>query len=183
MNIPPLNERGEDIPELFLHFLKLYAIEFGMVVPEVDPGVYPKLSECDWPGNIRQVENLVIRILLEKPFRILERHVSELTLLKSKSDLRKSEEKSESFSAEKVAGAASHPGLAEYLGFLDGPLEEIPDLQEARQRFEKQFIIEILSQCNGNATVAAKILHISRRHLGTLLARYELNPLDLRKKK
>ena len=64
IKLKPLRERKEDIPELFDFFLKKYANEFGIESPTISDSVYKLLLEYDWPGNIRQLQNVVQRLLL-----------------------------------------------------------------------------------------------------------------------
>lgn len=59
IKIPPLRERKEDIPALLNHFLKRYAERFKKDIPEVSPSELNKLIQYDWPGNIRQFQNVV----------------------------------------------------------------------------------------------------------------------------
>jgi two-component system response regulator AtoC len=61
INIPPLRERREDIPLLIQHFANKYAGE--VAAPEVAPDAMALLCHYDWPGNVRQLENVVHRAL------------------------------------------------------------------------------------------------------------------------
>lgn len=63
-NIPALRERVDDIVPLAQFFFKKYAEAFKMESPSVDPLVYQKLVTYDFPGNVRELENLVQNILV-----------------------------------------------------------------------------------------------------------------------
>ncbi len=66
IELPSLRERNEDVPILMDHFLSVFAIELGRgEPPEVDPEVYDCLKNYEWPGNIRQLENVVQRLVVE----------------------------------------------------------------------------------------------------------------------
>ncbi|MBN2425209.1 MAG: sigma-54-dependent Fis family transcriptional regulator [Calditrichaceae bacterium] len=67
IHIPPLRERIEDIPVLFRHFLNLQAQILNIPVPDVEPEIYEILKGFSWPGNIRQLHNLVQTLLYPKP--------------------------------------------------------------------------------------------------------------------
>ncbi|HCF71263.1 MAG TPA: sigma-54-dependent Fis family transcriptional regulator, partial [Syntrophomonas sp.] len=62
--IPALRERREDIKLLFNHFVKLFSPKFNRYITEVDSAVLTCLENYDWPGNIRELQNVVERILL-----------------------------------------------------------------------------------------------------------------------
>jgi len=62
--LPPLRERTEDIPLLAWHFIDMYAEEVGREISELDPEMITLLSRCPWPGNIRQLRNVVRTALI-----------------------------------------------------------------------------------------------------------------------
>ena len=64
IEVPSLNDRREDIPELITHFLKLVADESGSTSPEIDQKAIKYLSEIDWSGNIRQLRNTIERLCI-----------------------------------------------------------------------------------------------------------------------
>jgi formate hydrogenlyase transcriptional activator len=59
--VPPLRERKEDIPLLVRHFLTVYAMSSPHAVEEIQKDVMEKLINYDWPGNIREMENIIQR--------------------------------------------------------------------------------------------------------------------------
>ena len=61
---PPLRERQEDIPLLVQHFLKKYGPAFGKKIDSVPTSVMEKLMSYHWPGNIRELENIVERSMI-----------------------------------------------------------------------------------------------------------------------
>jgi DNA-binding NtrC family response regulator len=64
--IPPLRERKDDIPLLAMHFLGKYRRALGRKVNEIDPKAMVYLQHYDWPGNVREMENVMNRIVLIK---------------------------------------------------------------------------------------------------------------------
>jgi transcriptional regulator with PAS, ATPase and Fis domain len=64
LNMPPLRERREDIPELIQHYLERYSREFGKSVRTVSPEAMSVLSSYRWPGNIRELQNVLERAVL-----------------------------------------------------------------------------------------------------------------------
>jgi two-component system, NtrC family, response regulator AtoC len=64
MELPPLQQRNGDIPMLVGYFLEKYGRKYGRVVAPFSNSLLGLLQECRWPGNIRQLENLVHRYVL-----------------------------------------------------------------------------------------------------------------------
>jgi DNA-binding NtrC family response regulator len=64
VELPPLRERKEDIPELVSHFLKRYNSEFGKRLGGIEDAALRALVEYHWPGNIRQLESVIERAVL-----------------------------------------------------------------------------------------------------------------------
>ena len=64
IQLPPLRERREDIPVLAAHFIKLHAKKIGRRIEALNPTVLQQLMRYDWPGNIRELENLIERSVL-----------------------------------------------------------------------------------------------------------------------
>src|SRR5882762_7715080 len=64
INVPPLAERPEDIPELVRHFLARFAAEEGKRVTGISPEALALLCASRWPGNVRQLENAVFRAVV-----------------------------------------------------------------------------------------------------------------------
>lgn len=71
IEIPPLRERSEDIPELTYHFIEKYAKLYGRHSPGITPQALKRLQSMQWPGNIRQLEHTVERALLLGDSRML----------------------------------------------------------------------------------------------------------------
>ncbi len=125
--LPPLRERKEDIPDLVAHFLEEQHVE----PDSMQAKSMSYLVDYDWPGNIRELENVIRRALIMAGERCIE-----------PSDL-----------PPHVRGEANIP--------LPGNEDEILPLDEV----EKQMIHRALNKANGNKTVAAKLLGITRRQL------------------
>ena len=67
VRIPPLRERREDIPELVSHFLTRFAAERRIRTPELSKDAMAALQAHDWPGNVRQLRNIIERTLILAP--------------------------------------------------------------------------------------------------------------------
>ena len=64
INIPPLRERVEDIPELINHFIKIYNSQLGKQITVVDEKTLKTLMDYPWKGNVRELENAVERAMI-----------------------------------------------------------------------------------------------------------------------
>jgi len=64
IRVPPLRERSDDIPLLVDHFLSKYAERLGRKRSDVEKGVYSAFNLYSWPGNIRELENVIERALV-----------------------------------------------------------------------------------------------------------------------
>ncbi|PIS28631.1 MAG: sigma-54-dependent Fis family transcriptional regulator [Candidatus Marinimicrobia bacterium CG08_land_8_20_14_0_20_45_22] len=77
--VPTLQERPEDIPVLADHYLRRYCHGLGRAVPEFEPGVMDVLTDFSWPGNVRQLQNTLQRMI----FLSSEESISKKTVLVS----------------------------------------------------------------------------------------------------
>jgi formate hydrogenlyase transcriptional activator len=79
--IPPLRERVEDIPCLVRHFTSKYADKFNKQIDTIPPAAMDCLMNYSWPGNIRELQNVVERAVILSPGPILDLPVKELMAL------------------------------------------------------------------------------------------------------
>ena len=67
IHVPSLNDRREDIPILVKHFLELLADDHGEAIPKVEKEAMKLICEADWTGNVRELRNVVERLLILTP--------------------------------------------------------------------------------------------------------------------
>jgi len=65
--VDPLRERRSDIPDLVRHFLKTQCLEYGKRPKEIDDEAMQTLVSCDWPGNVKELKNIVERMVISVP--------------------------------------------------------------------------------------------------------------------
>jgi two-component system nitrogen regulation response regulator NtrX len=65
--VPPLRERKEDIPALVEHFLESFAAEYGKKQKKIAPDALRMIEAYDWPGNIRELRNVIERLVIMTP--------------------------------------------------------------------------------------------------------------------
>src|SRR6266542_5082825 len=71
IHLPPLRERGEDLPLLVRHFLRRFSRELGRQVQEVAPEALERLCGYPWPGNIRELKSVLKQALLRASGTVL----------------------------------------------------------------------------------------------------------------
>lgn len=140
IEVPPLRERKEDVPLLVRHFIKQHAEEQGLKAKEISPDALQILAQYDWPGNIREVRNLVERLMIMVPESVIEAGHVDLFL--------------------RARPAAPTGGGA--MPFVGKPYAS---LREARNAFEKDFISRKLREHQWNISKTADDLQIERSHL------------------
>lgn len=67
IQIPPLRERKQDIPELFVHFLKKFCAENNKDLPPVSSEIFESVLEYEWRGNVRELENTLYNLVMMSP--------------------------------------------------------------------------------------------------------------------
>ena len=171
IRIPSLRERADEIEPLVREFVKRACEERKRTPPTIDPRVIETLKSYPWPGNIRELKNIVVRALLVCPGDRLE--VEHLPLDEMLSRRRTMVGSSHaigggaSASAMPVAPPPSSPGFTVPSAPGSSPPPPPGPITNERER-----ILAALDQCAGNQTKAAKLLGISRRTLITRLEEY-----------
>ena len=78
INVPPLRQRTEDIPELVWHFAELYARRMNKKIDEIPSETMDALLRYCWPGNVRELQNFIERAVILSPRSVLRAPTSEL---------------------------------------------------------------------------------------------------------
>ena len=147
LNIPPLRDRNEDIPPLVDTLVKKINDKLGTSIKKVSNKVIELMQNYSWPGNIRELENL-----LERAINLADMNRENIITIKH------------------------FPHLAENAYSPSNQDNANPaTLSESLERLEKQIIIQALGKTNGNKVQAAKMLGIYTSALYRKLAKYGLN--------
>ncbi|MFT6717569.1 MAG: transcriptional regulator with GAF, ATPase, and Fis domain, partial [Saprospiraceae bacterium] len=72
IKIPPLRERPEDIPILVDYFVKKYSAKYGKVIKFIPDATLSQMQECEWQGNVRELENSVERAMIQATSEVLK---------------------------------------------------------------------------------------------------------------
>lgn len=152
--VPPLRERREDLTELVWHFVNLYAREAQRRIARLDPAMMEIFAEYPWPGNIRQLRNVVLTSLILGTGPTLS--LADVSwLFDELQPLPQCDRPGRG-----IATAAVTADPAAGVGGI--PLADL----------ERKAILETLRQTSGNQTKAAKVLGISDRTLREKMRRY-----------
>ncbi len=137
LTLPPLAKRPEDIPLLAMHFLKRLQEQYGQRVKGFSPEAMELLVNYEWPGNVRQLHNVV-----EQSVALSTTPLIPITLIQN---------------ALREEGAS------------------LPSLREARDEFERDYLIRLLKMTSGNVSQAAKLAKRNRTEFYRLLNRHHLD--------
>jgi len=154
--LPPLKDRKQDIPLLSLHFLKRYARINQKDIRAIAPRAMQALMACDFPGNVRELENIIERGVIFCDTDTLE---MEDLLLESESPAFFIQEKPDIYKL---------------------PFKEAKDMMT--DLFHMQYIRRLLTESGGNISKAAEIAGIQRQYLHRLLKDTGLDALNFKTK-
>ncbi len=144
--VPTLRDRREDIPLLVKHFLRVHAEEQGLKLKQVSPEAMDVFMQYEWPGNIRELRNLIERLMIMVPGPVIEAAHASVAL----------QVRPQMSAAQSAVGAQPANSL------LTRPYDS---LRDARNAFEKEFIARKLREHHWNISRTAEDLKIERSHL------------------
>lgn len=181
LSVPPLRERKSDIPFLSTVFLERSAARHGLPTPRLSRDAMDALLAHPWPGNVRELANVMEAALLMS--RSNEIRANNLPLPDAPAS-----EKAPSPASSPKSGLQPVPSLAQIelsLGAMITQLSQdqstpLPSLREARDAFEKAYIIESLKRSGGNVAAAARIAGRNRTDFYELLRRHGLSPASFK---
>jgi transcriptional regulator with PAS, ATPase and Fis domain len=136
IHIPPLRERKEDIPFLTRHFLNKFNISFNKKIPGLSEKAMEALNRYHWPGNIRELENLIERIVVLAP--------GDLSI----------DVKDIPFEILMDSGQNIQDLIPKQAGLI-----------KIREAVERRIILNVLEATQWNQTESAKILKVNRNTL------------------
>ena len=157
IHLPPLRERLEDIPLLFEYFRKRLNRRHGKKIADIHPLALDALSRYPWPGNIRELENLIERAFIIETGRVLNPDSFP----------------AEMFTAEPSAstdnkGAVNPPTLAEVR-------------RRAVEEIERRYVRDLLTTHQGRIGRAAAAAGVTPRQLHNILGKYGIHKEDFKR--
>jgi DNA-binding NtrC family response regulator len=146
LSLPPLRERVEDIPLLAHYFASRYCSAYGKPEVSFSCSAIEKLSAYSWPGNVRQLENVLHRAIVH----------STNSILSSSDIVCTTEERTNAIIEESTL-----------VPFKQARAEVVT-------RFEREYVSHVLRLCNGNITRAAKCAGKNRRAFWEIMRKHSL---------
>ena len=143
--LPPLKERREDIPKIVMHIVRKLNQQYGRMVEGMNPAVMHYITNKEWQGNVREMENFIGRIMINMG---PEERIIEMKHLPEKAEVNE---------------------MGNFETF------EIRALKDMVESYEKQVIQEALKKCNGDKSKAAEMLDVSVRTLYYKMERYGID--------
>jgi len=156
--LPPLRERKDDIPRLAYHFLRFFCRETGKKIEGFTDNALQTLVNQRWPGNVRQLKNVIERLVILAEKQLLDRS----HLLEHLHPQRL------------IGGNSAIPQTIEELRAVKKHLIEV-----RYGEVEKAFLLKALKACDGNITHAAAKVGIQRPNFHTLMKKHNITVKDL----
>ena len=138
ITVPPLRQRGEDILTLFTRLGEQFSEEYGCDAPEVSAQEAAQLLQAPWPGNVRQLRNVIERVLI---------------LGDGSGDIE----------AKELPGETEAPADDGRV-VLSGTVATMP-LREAREAFEREYLLTQINRFGGNISRTAEFVGMERSAL------------------
>jgi two-component system, NtrC family, nitrogen regulation response regulator NtrX len=147
--VPPLRQRKEDIPLLIDSFLDVFSRREGRERKLIVPEAVACLTEYDWPGNVRELKNIIERLVIMTPGRTI--------------------------TADQLPDYLRGDGGRDGSGHRAGGALDISTLREAREEFEKEFIIQKLEEHDWNISKTAEAIELERSNLHRKIKSYGID--------
>jgi len=142
LELPPLSQRREDISLLAHHFREILGRKHGKTIHGFAPGAMEALVSAAWPGNVRQLLNVVEQCIVLSTTPVISRSLVERA--------------------------------------LHGKPDKLLALNDARNRFEHDYLVRMMQLTEGNVALAARLAERNRSEFYKLLERHGLEPAQFR---
>ncbi len=173
VHLPALRERKTDIPVLVRHFVKYFNETMQKQIPEVPNETLKYLVDYNWPGNIRELENLMERlVVLNSKGAIYPQNLPERVLGKPAEEINKDQK--ELFNDDNTVAESLALRDAFQPKFFVGITDEGVDLKKMVEDFEKELIVEALDRTDWVKNKAAGLLGLNRTTLVEKIKKLQL---------
>ncbi len=175
IRLPALRDRAEDIPDLATYFLAKHADDFEMVAPAIHKKALGLLVEHPWPGNVRQLENIVRKALIDAQGLTISPELIEDALRLAKTS-RPSAATAKTDAVDGEDGLLSAHIRQRLEAAKEGSLDGRGAFEVLVEDLEKELYRQAVALAHGNQTKIANWVGVSRLTVREKLDKYELFP-------
>lgn len=154
IHLPPLRERKEDIPPLVEHFIEKYNKKYS-TNKKISHALLTMFLAYSWPGNVRELENLIERlVVISDEQSIFPQHLPDDIFVRMNNQRTLDTSSIDEFKLAAMA-ESGEAALAENLP--ENLIEKFPDFHEAREHFEKMYLIQAMEKYGSVRNTATNI--------------------------
>lgn len=153
IQVPSLRQRRKDLPELINLFIEDVANKNQLQVPQLSDEALQSLEQYDWPGNVRQLQNIIQRLLILNTGKSID--LADVTA---------------ALGGDINMQTKSHDAPE----YFDG------DMRQAKEHFERQYLTHHLTAAEGNVSALAKKVGLERTHLYRKLKSLDISARDVK---
>jgi DNA-binding NtrC family response regulator len=166
IHLPPLRERGDDLPMLVNHYIRSFDRELGREVRQISPDALAILADYSWPGNIRELQSVLKQALLRATGSVLvPTFLPDVLMHPEKGD---------------ASHGATGSDAGRFETFINDRIKAgVPDLYAlVHAELDRILLPQVYRQANGNQHQAARLLGIARQTLRQKLRDLGLSTTD-----
>ncbi len=160
IELPPLRERASDVPELARHLVEKHARRLGRPAPAISREGLRRLEGSGWPGNVRQLEGLLLRVMLS---------------LSGTDPIREED-------IEAAAGPREARASGGHDALFDEEIVDRYELADLKIALERQYLTQLFMRCRGDGELMMRELGVKRTRLYTWFRKLGLDVRELRKR-
>jgi two-component system nitrogen regulation response regulator GlnG len=162
IHLPPLRDRGDDLPTLVRHYIKRFSRELRREVTDVAPEALSLLRSYSWPGNIRELQSVLKQALLQASGPVLLPAFLTALPIARNEESRADSNLGEGFNLDQLLRQRLEPGASHLY-------------EDIHREMDRHFLASVMKYTNGNRQLAARILGIARQTLRLKLKESGLN--------
>lgn len=168
IHMPSLRDRSGDVPLLVEHFVRQFDYRYGLGVKSLCPKLLEALKAQAWPGNIRELENMIHRLYLCNTGNHIDTSMLGYTSAMFTTPV------SQDLMAVEGSDSSDCDMYTDSVISAQDDYNFSRDKKVAVEKFEKEYVQQLMREARGNVTVAAKICGKERRAFGKLVKKYNI---------
>lgn len=175
--LPPLRDRKSDIPHLINHYISYFNDIHNLKVNGIDPGAIETLLEYHWPGNIRELRNVIEHCFIMESDDLIKKSSLPNRIFESKEEV---EEDASVIDIKEIQNSVLDRDEFDEDSTILFTFDEKSklDFSAAKDRFEKEFIVQALKMNKGKINQTALNANIPKKTLLRKIEKYDINAKD-----